>query len=167
MSQSDTFTLHFTLCTLHLYMVGVVQLAEHRIVVPGVVGSSPITHPIKSKDTFWYPCFLFCNGTRRTKCNADERCRRRLDGAEPFFSPKAKKQRVPLPTAIVLTHPAGREACLSCGFLLRFPASSLPAMRLRRSAAGGQWPPLHFCLDLCVPGAIKIDFLQTVCIIST
>ena len=29
-------------------MVGVVQLAEHRIVVPGVVGSSPITHPIKN-----------------------------------------------------------------------------------------------------------------------
>ena len=31
-------------------MVGVVQLAEHRIVVPGVVGSSPITHPIKRRD---------------------------------------------------------------------------------------------------------------------
>ena len=29
-------------------MVGVVQLAEHGIVVPGVVGSSPITHPILS-----------------------------------------------------------------------------------------------------------------------
>ena len=29
-----------------LYMVGIAQLAEHRIVVPGVVGSSPITHPI-------------------------------------------------------------------------------------------------------------------------
>ena len=28
-------------------MVGIVQLAEHRIVVPGVVGSSPITHPMK------------------------------------------------------------------------------------------------------------------------
>ena len=28
------------------YMVGIAQLAEHRIVVPGVVGSSPITHPI-------------------------------------------------------------------------------------------------------------------------
>ena len=27
-------------------MVGIVQLAEHRIVGPGVVGSSPITHPI-------------------------------------------------------------------------------------------------------------------------
>ena len=31
-------------------MVGIVQLAEHRIVVPGVVGSSPITHPIKRRD---------------------------------------------------------------------------------------------------------------------
>ena len=29
-----------------LHMVGIAQLAEHRIVVPGVVGSSPITHPI-------------------------------------------------------------------------------------------------------------------------
>ena len=26
-------------------MVGLAQLAEHRIVVPGVVGSSPISHP--------------------------------------------------------------------------------------------------------------------------
>ena len=40
-------------------MVGVVQLAEHRIVVPGVVGSSPITHPIKNEDTIWYPRFLY------------------------------------------------------------------------------------------------------------
>ena len=31
-------------------MVGIVQLAEHWIVVPGVVGSSPITHPIKKAD---------------------------------------------------------------------------------------------------------------------
>ncbi len=27
-------------------MVGVAQLAEHRVVVPGVAGSSPVTHPI-------------------------------------------------------------------------------------------------------------------------
>ena len=40
-------------------MVDVVQLAEHWIVVPGVVGSSPITHPIKNKDTKRYPCFLY------------------------------------------------------------------------------------------------------------
>ena len=31
-----------------LNMVGIAQLAEHRIVVPGVVGSSPITHPRNS-----------------------------------------------------------------------------------------------------------------------
>ena len=30
---------------LRVNVVGVVQLAEHWIVVPGVVGSSPITHP--------------------------------------------------------------------------------------------------------------------------
>ena len=40
-------------------MVGVVQLAEHRIVVPGVVGSSPITHPIKTGDIFGYLLFLY------------------------------------------------------------------------------------------------------------
>ena len=40
-------------------MVGVVQLAEHWIVVPGVVGSSPITHPIKSKGyPNGYPLFF-------------------------------------------------------------------------------------------------------------
>ncbi len=27
-------------------MVGVAQLVEHRIVIPAVVGSSPIVHPI-------------------------------------------------------------------------------------------------------------------------
>ncbi len=26
-------------------MVGVAQLAEHRVVIPGVAGSSPVTHP--------------------------------------------------------------------------------------------------------------------------
>ena len=31
------------------YMVGVVQLVEHRIVVPSVAGSSPVTHPIRLK----------------------------------------------------------------------------------------------------------------------
>ncbi len=28
-------------------MVGVAQVVEHRVVAPVVVGSSPITHPIK------------------------------------------------------------------------------------------------------------------------
>ena len=30
------------------HMVGVAQLVEHRVVVPGVAGSSPVTHPIGS-----------------------------------------------------------------------------------------------------------------------
>ncbi len=30
-----------------LLAVGVAQLVEHRVVAPVVVGSSPITHPIK------------------------------------------------------------------------------------------------------------------------
>ena len=33
-------------------MVSVVQLVEHRIVVPSVVGSSPITHPKKLSVAF-------------------------------------------------------------------------------------------------------------------
>ena len=35
-------------------MVVIAQLAEHRIVVPSVVGSSPTIHPKKEQDTFWY-----------------------------------------------------------------------------------------------------------------
>ena len=35
-------------------MVVIAQLAEHRIVVPSVVGSSPTIHPKKERDTFWY-----------------------------------------------------------------------------------------------------------------
>ena len=36
-------------------MVGLAQLAEHRIVVPGVVGSSPISHPIKNPGIGYLP----------------------------------------------------------------------------------------------------------------
>ena len=36
-------------------MVGVAQLVEHRVVVPGVVGSSPITHP----SARCWPCLQF------------------------------------------------------------------------------------------------------------
>ena len=32
------------------HMVLVVQLVEHRIVVPVVAGSSPVLHPIKQKE---------------------------------------------------------------------------------------------------------------------
>ena len=45
-------------------MVGVVQLAEHRIVVPGVVGSSPITHPRKEKVIPKGMAFFFSIGIR-------------------------------------------------------------------------------------------------------
>ena len=37
---------HFPVWFFH--MVGVVQLVEHRIVVPSVAGSSPVTHPINA-----------------------------------------------------------------------------------------------------------------------
>src|SRR5947208_10366219 len=30
-------------------MVGVAQLVEHRVVVPGVAGSSPVTHPPRTR----------------------------------------------------------------------------------------------------------------------
>ena|GEM_PF-4757186 len=30
-------------------MVGIAQLAEHWIVVPGVAGSSPVIHPLQGK----------------------------------------------------------------------------------------------------------------------
>lgn len=43
-------------------MVGIVQLAEHRIVVPGVVGSSPITHPIKTESSLPTLCFYMVFG---------------------------------------------------------------------------------------------------------
>ena len=50
---ADTLLIHYSSLLLTSNMVGIVQLAEHRIVVPGVVGSSPITHPMK-KVTFVY-----------------------------------------------------------------------------------------------------------------
>ena len=31
-------------------MVGVAQVVEHRVVAPVVVGSSPITHPIATRN---------------------------------------------------------------------------------------------------------------------
>ena len=44
-----------------VYTVDVVQLVEHRIVVPSVVGSSPIIHPIMRGRC---PLYFFC---RRAK----------------------------------------------------------------------------------------------------
>ncbi len=40
-------------------MVRVVQLVEHRIVVPSVVGSSPISHPMLKKEIGDAGLFLF------------------------------------------------------------------------------------------------------------
>ena len=37
-------------------MVGVAQLVEHGIVIPGVVGSKPIVHPIFYKANYF--CFV-------------------------------------------------------------------------------------------------------------
>ena len=39
-------------------MVDVVQLVEHRIVVPSVVGSSPIIHPTEKRSDFVAPFFV-------------------------------------------------------------------------------------------------------------
>ena len=41
-------------------MVGVAQLVEHLVVAQVAVGSSPITHPIKTFQTI--PNFKICNG---------------------------------------------------------------------------------------------------------
>ena len=40
------------------------------------------------------PClhFSFEYETRKIKCNADERCRRQLDGGEPLSAPWAQMQ---------------------------------------------------------------------------
>ena len=60
-------------------MVGIVQLAEHRIVVPVFVGSNPITHPITDtvNDTivsftvsFFYAHFYPKIGVKSQLCNA-------------------------------------------------------------------------------------------------
>ena len=44
--QNPTVIIEFCLAVF-LDTVGVAQLAEHRTVAPDVVGSIPITHPIK------------------------------------------------------------------------------------------------------------------------
>ena len=43
----------------HFLMVGVAQLVEHLVVAQVVVGSSPITHPIRNQD---HCRTLRCNG---------------------------------------------------------------------------------------------------------
>ena len=127
-----------------LNMVGVVQLAEHRIVVPGVVGSSPITHPIKkeiSSDISFFIWYLIGNGTRIIPCNADERCRRRLDGAEHLFSPRVKMQTSPLPKSSCFTRP-GRL------LLLVWEACSLLCIHIKNSGKCDIYHIVLFCFRL-------------------
>ena len=40
--------------------MAIAQLAEHRIVVPSVVGSSPTSHPKKSEIPFGMSPLFFC-----------------------------------------------------------------------------------------------------------
>ena len=51
-------------------------------------------------------------GTRKIKCNADERCPLRLDAAEPYFSPKAKMQTSPFRRTKKADIPLGMSAFL-------------------------------------------------------
>ena len=49
--KSSTFALAFER---ESYMVAIAQLAEHRIVVPSVVGSSPTSHPKKTASVVFF-----------------------------------------------------------------------------------------------------------------
>ena len=60
-------------------MVSVVQLVEHRIVVPSVVGSSPITHPLKALVTrlgsfFLGPIFALVTNSLIVKALGESGC---------------------------------------------------------------------------------------------
>ena len=48
-------------------MVGVAQLVESRIVIPVVVGSSPIVHPIFTDLQFWSSCSVIKRFTNSMK----------------------------------------------------------------------------------------------------
>ena len=73
------------------------QWIEHRIPVPRVGGSSPFRCTKQIRGIPVRVSLLFVSpsgreGTRMIQCGADERRRRRLDGAEPLFSfAKAKE----------------------------------------------------------------------------
>ena len=54
----------------------------------------------KRGDTTRYPLFYFAlraAETRKIKCNADERCHRRLDGGEPLSAPMGADANESLP----------------------------------------------------------------------
>ena len=66
-------------------MVSVVQLVEHRIVVPSVVGSSPITHPSKGPGlvTGAFLCILAERGICRRELAKKGLCEGLAEGAVP------------------------------------------------------------------------------------
>ena len=68
-------------------MVGVAQLVEPRIVIPVVVGSSPIVHPIVSGIEFW-PVLRLTESERLHRSVTTE-CAKRLSVCE-FISQKAQ-----------------------------------------------------------------------------
>ena len=68
-------------------MVGVAQLVEPRIVIPVVVGSSPIIHPILCKRvSIWMPFFLPAIGLRGIliMCNLFACCEKRENSFGPL-----------------------------------------------------------------------------------
>ena len=68
--QKKAVPLHSLLET-RAYMVVIAQLAEHRIVVPSVVGSSPTIHPKKTSklDVFFIFSELLCKYILCLYCN--------------------------------------------------------------------------------------------------
>ena len=57
-------------------MVAIAQLAEHRIVVPSVVGSSPTSHP---KETLYTASFFVTSGLARTQYEGPPKKREVVD----------------------------------------------------------------------------------------
>ena len=58
-------------------------MAEHWIVVPGVVGSSPITHPIKKRDILLdISLFYACDVVRGEVPPISDASRRDVDGSQ-------------------------------------------------------------------------------------
>jgi len=63
-----------------------------KLLLGGAIVSLKTTFPIKRIIPFGIILLIFMEeGTRTIKCNADERCRRRLDGAEPLSAPAGSR----------------------------------------------------------------------------
>ena len=67
-----------------MFHAGVAHPVERHLAKVEVASSSLVTRSIKKKQMQCI-CFFFIRVTtaRKIKCNADERCRRQLDGGEP------------------------------------------------------------------------------------